>query len=67
MIVHNKDHINAHLRIQKLAETTKECEVYYWSAVAAVLIITLVYHSFGANAGFHNVFPYQSVLGWAWL
>ena len=55
------------IKIEKLAETIKEREVYYWSAVAAVLIVTLMYHALGVNIGFHNVFPYQSVLNWAWL
>jgi hypothetical protein len=43
---------------QKISDGQK----YYWCAVAALMIITLIYHEFGANVNnFHGVFPYQSV------
>ena len=54
-------------RIAEMARALKDREVYYWSAVAAVIIITLIYHTFGVNMEFHLVFPYQSVLEWPWL
>ncbi|MCL2056352.1 MAG: EpsG family protein [Oscillospiraceae bacterium] len=35
---------------------------YYWSAVAALIIITLCYNEFGMHTGgFHGVFPYSSI------
>jgi len=51
----------------KLAKTIKEGREFYWSAVAAVIIVTFIYHSLGINMGeygFHNVFPYMSVFEW---
>ena len=54
-------------KLERLQKTIKERQVYYWSAVAAIIIVTLIYHSLGVNMGFHNVFPYQSVLDWGWL
>jgi hypothetical protein len=36
---------------------------YYWCAVIAIMIVTFLYHDYGANSnGFHGVFPYSSVL-----
>ena len=54
-------------KIEQLQKSIKDRNIYYWSAVGAVIIVTLIYHSLGVNMGFHNVFPYQSVLGWGWL
>ena len=51
--------------LRRLSQKISDHEKYYWSAVAAALLITLLYNDFGANVnGFHNVFPYQSVLEW---
>lgn len=46
---------------QKISDHKK----YYVCAVAALILVSAIYHDFGANVnGFHGVFPYQSVLEW---
>ena len=55
------------VRRSELGKYIKERETFYWSAVVGVLLVTLLYHSLGVNVGdfgFHNVFPYSSVLEW---
>lgn len=47
--------------IKTLAQSIDEHKRYYWSAVVAMLALTLIYHEFGANVnGFHRVFPYRT-------
>jgi hypothetical protein len=53
-------------QITALATLNREIRnhrTYYWCAVIAILIVTFIYHDYGANTnGFHGVFPYSSVL-----
>lgn len=52
-------------QLKALNQNISDHEKYYWSAVAALVLVTLVYHDFGANVnGFHGVFPYRSILPW---
>ena len=51
----------------ELAKNIKEREAFYWSAVVGIFAVTLVYHSMSVHVGdygFHNIFPYSSVLEW---
>lgn len=50
---------------KQLKQRISDHEKYYWSAVAAFVLVTWLYNEFGQHInGFHNVFPYQSVLPW---
>lgn len=51
-------------KMKELVMTVSDGKKFYWSAVAAVLFFTLIYNQFGFYRGFHNVFPYKSVLPW---
>jgi hypothetical protein len=49
--------------LASLNQTISDHQKYYWCAVAAILIVTFIYHDYGMNSnGFHGVFPYSSVL-----
>lgn len=50
--------------LKTLTQKITDHRTYYWSAVVAILIVTLIYNSFGMHVnGFHEVFPYQSIFG----
>jgi len=52
-------------KLRQLAQDISDHRKYYWSAVAALALITFLYNEFGQHVnGFHNVFPYQSVFEW---
>ncbi|WRS26790.1 EpsG family protein [Oscillospiraceae bacterium MB08-C2-2] len=52
-------------KLKKLNQSISDHQKYYWSAVVALVFLTLCYNEFGSHVnGFHNVFPYQSVLDW---
>lgn len=52
-------------QVRQLKQRISDHKKYYWSATAAYLLITWLYNEFGQHVnGFHNVFPYQSVLTW---
>ena len=52
-------------KLAELGQIISDHKKYYWSAVAAMLLISLFYNEFGMyNNGFHGVFPYRSVLSW---
>ena len=54
-----------HAAQRDLSQKISDHQKYYWSGVAAVLILTMIYQEFGSYVnGFHNVFPYHSVLPW---
>lgn len=47
--------------VKTLAQNISDHQKYYWSAVVAVLLLTLMYSEFGQHVnGFHAVFPYHS-------
>jgi hypothetical protein len=49
--------------LASLNQTISDHQKYYWCAVAAIMIVTFIYHDYGMNSnGFHGVFPYSSVL-----
>jgi hypothetical protein len=51
-------------QLAALAQLNREIRnhpMYYWCAVSAVIIVTLIYHDYGVLNGFHGVFPYSSV------
>ena len=55
----NKDIQN---KLRTLTQSIKDHQKYYAAAVAAVILITFIYHEFGAQVnGFHGIFPYQSI------
>jgi len=52
-------------KLRTLSQSISDHQKYYWSAVVALILLTLVYNEFGAHVNeFHKVFPYQSVLEW---
>jgi len=52
-------------KLRLLGQKIKDHEKYYWSAVVALLLLSLIYNEFGGQVnGFHGVFPYQSLLSW---
>lgn len=49
--------------VVQLRQKISDHQKYYWAAVIAVLIVTIIYNEFGMHVNnFHDVFPYQSVL-----
>lgn len=52
-------------RLKQLEQKISDHKKYYWSAVAAIWLLTLIYNEYGANVNhFHNVFPYRSIFPW---
>lgn len=52
-------------QIRLLRQNISDHKKYYWSATAALLIITMLYHEYGQYINnFHHVFPYQSFIPW---
>jgi len=52
----------AQAAITALSVKIEDGKKYYWSAVIAIMVVTLIYHEFGANVNnFHGIYPYTSI------
>ena len=51
-------------QLAELQTRVKQNEQIYWGAITIVLLLTFLYHQWGAAQNFHGVYPYQSFLEW---